>query len=101
MKLQTKLNELFDAFDAEQSGKITASEINLDHVSAEILEIFAPLFIELENLGESLDREEFVDSARELYNSLDVIQKETILHFAPEKPTLQQKHHNRDATFEP
>ena len=101
MKLQTKLNELFDSFDADRSGKITTSEISLDNVSAEILEIFSPLFVELENLGESLDREEFVDSARELYNTLGVVQKEAILHFAPEKPTLEQKHQNRDATFEP
>ena len=92
MKLQTKLNELFDSFDADKSGKITTSEISLDNVSAEILEIFSPLFVELENLGESLDRDEFVDSARELYNTLGVIQKEAILHFAPEKLTLEQKH---------
>ena len=42
-------------------------EVNLDHVSAEILEIFTPLFVEMENMGEILDREEFIDSAYELY----------------------------------
>ena len=32
------------------------------------------MLVEMENLGESLDREEFVDSAYELYQTLDVVQ---------------------------
>ena len=59
------------------------------------------MLVEMENLGESLDREEFVDSAYELYQTLDVVQKEAVLHFAPEKGTLEAKHANRDATFAP
>ena len=58
---------MFDAFDADNNGRISTDELNLEHVSADILEIFTPLFVELENLGETLDREEFVDSAYELY----------------------------------
>ena len=100
-KIHAKLSELFDAFDADRNGRISTEEVNLDHVSAEILEIFTPLFVELENLGETLDREEFVDSAHELYQTLDIMQKEAILHFAPEKETLAEKHANRDATFAP
>ena len=42
------------AFDADNNGYITADEINLDNVTAQILEIFTPLLVELENLGESL-----------------------------------------------
>ena len=101
LKIRAKLNELFDAFDADKNGRISTDEVNLDHVSADILEIFTPLFVELENLGETLDREEFADSAYELYQTLNVLQKEAVLHFAPEKETLAQKHANKDATFAP
>ena len=36
-KIHAKLGELFDAFDADRNGRISTEEVNLDHVSAEIL----------------------------------------------------------------
>ena len=47
-KLHNKLNELFNAFDVDKSGYISAEEISLDNVTAEILEIYTPLLLEME-----------------------------------------------------
>lgn len=40
----------------------------MDQVSAELLEIFMPLFIELENANTSLSMEEFCTAATKLYH---------------------------------
>lgn len=66
-RLQQSLVELFKAFDADDNGYITGDEISLDNVSAQILEIFLPLFVEMEKFGERLSLEDFVDSATFLY----------------------------------
>ena len=71
-KIDRKLNELFSAFDSRIEGVISADSICLDTVSAEVLEAFTPLLLEMEKLGESLDREEFLMSAKALYKKLSV-----------------------------
>ena len=54
-KLLNKLEEIFRAFDADKNGFITADEISLDNVTAEMLEIYSPLLLEMEANGYSLD----------------------------------------------
>ena len=54
-KLNNKLHELFNAFDADKNGFITAYEISLDNVTAEILEIYTPLLLEMESYDYKLD----------------------------------------------
>ena len=66
-KIRMQLDILYHAFDADNNGYISADEINLDNVSAKILEIFTPLFVEMENLGESLSKDDFSESAYELF----------------------------------
>ncbi len=66
-KIRIQLDALYHAFDADGNGYISADEINLDHVSAKLLEIFTPLFVEMENLGESLSKADFAESAYELF----------------------------------
>ena len=50
-------------FDLNWQGRISADEVNLDLVSAQILQIFKPLLCELEAFDEELDREEFIESS--------------------------------------
>lgn len=71
-KMKGQLNSIFDLFDANQNGKISADEINLDLVSPELLIIFKPLLVEMENFGEDLDREEFIESSLALLEKVDI-----------------------------
>ena len=80
-KLQMKLIEIFLAFDSQRLGAISSQQIDLDRVSAEILEIFTPLLVEMESLDETLDQEEFVESALALYDTLNISQKAAIMSF--------------------
>lgn len=76
-KIKLQFEELFQAFDADNNGYISASEVNLDNVSAQILEIFTPLFVEMESLGEQLSKADFCSAAHILYQvsrtSLNII----------------------------
>jgi hypothetical protein len=76
-----KLNEIFDNFDSNKSGRISADEIDLDNVPVEILSIFKPLLVEMENFNEDLDREEFVDSSISLLDKLDINSRNIVLNF--------------------
>lgn len=69
-KVRLQLEEIFYAFDYDQNGFITAEEISIDNVSAQILEIFTPLLEEMENLNESLTLTDFCDSAHNLFLTL-------------------------------
>jgi len=46
------LQYIFTLLDADNNGFITADEVNLDLVSAEILSVFKPLLVELETFDE-------------------------------------------------
>lgn len=67
-KLMNKLEELFRAFDADNKGFISADQICLDNVTADILEIYTPLLIEMEQTACTLDCQEFIESSLQLYN---------------------------------
>ena len=58
-----KLSDIFTCIELTQRGYISAKEINISRLSAELLEIFKPLFRELDEYNETLDRDEFIDSA--------------------------------------
>ncbi len=48
--------------------------MDLHTLAPEILEVFSPLLCEMEEIGTSLDREEFIDAASRLFQvSLNII----------------------------
>ena len=58
-------------------------------------EIFKPLLSELRELNEPLDREEFVDAANRLYDSLNQGDKNTILRYGdPTKEERESQFHS-------
>ena len=65
-RLKEKLTEIFDLFDKNKSGKISADEIDLDNIDVSLLIVFRPLLIEMENFCEELDLEEFIESSKAL-----------------------------------
>ncbi len=62
-----KLNEIFDIFDSDQDGIISAQKVDLHTLTPDILEIFSPLLCEMEEIGTTLDRDEFIDASLRLF----------------------------------
>ena len=47
---KTKINEIFDRLDSDCDGLISTAKMNTEPLNEELMELFKPLFIELEQL---------------------------------------------------
>ena len=65
----------------DQEGIISAQKIDLHSVPTDILEAFSPLLCEMEELGTTLNLEEFLDASHRLYQTLNIHEKNLILNF--------------------
>jgi len=74
-----KFHQIFTLLDSDWDGYISAEKIDISQLSPEILEIFTPLFWEMEDLEQSLDIEEFIDASMRLYDTLKITEKTLIL----------------------
>ena len=63
----TKINEIFDRLDEDKDESISTHKMNIEALNKDLMNIFKPLFDELEQLDEPLDRQEFVDAVNRLY----------------------------------
>ncbi|KRX03553.1 hypothetical protein PPERSA_12683 [Pseudocohnilembus persalinus] len=61
-----KIREIFVTLDNDGDGIISAQNIDISNLQPEILEIFSPLLIEMEELEQELNQEEFEDAALRL-----------------------------------
>ena len=71
--------QIFEWLDSDRDGHISADKIDISPLSANLLEVLSPLFMEMEELSQALDAEEFIDAAGRLYDSLSLPQKNTLL----------------------
>lgn len=99
--MRTKLGEIFDMFDANGNGKISADEIELDLVSAEILAIFKPLLVEMETFDEDLDKDEFIESSLTLLEKMDINRKNIVLSVGKNKIPKSHAHFEKENKFKP
>lgn len=74
-----KLQEIFEIFDSDNDGQISAQRIDLQTLPTEVLEIFTPLLYEMEEIGQNLDRDEFVDASLRLFNVTILVFKVTLI----------------------
>ena len=49
----TKINEIFDKLDDDNDGEISTAKINMQALDSDMMEIFKPLMVELEQLNQS------------------------------------------------
>ena len=76
---EKRFREIFELLDSDGDGHISAQKIDISILTPEMLEIFTPLFCEMEELGQSLDLDEFIDASKWLYQTLTVPDKDLIL----------------------
>ena len=62
--------------------------------------IFKPLLVEMETYNEDLDKDEFIDSAMSLLETLDINQRNTVLNFGKKVPR-NHAYFNIDNRFKP
>ena len=61
--MSSKLGEIFELFDSQNMSRISADDVSLESVPMDIIMIFKPLLLEMEMYQESLDKDEFIESA--------------------------------------
>lgn len=76
---------------------MSSENIDLSVLSPQLREVFQPLLEELEDLGEPLDRDEFVDASLRLYQRIPQLEKTLILQFGKRK----HKHEESVYSFKP
>jgi hypothetical protein len=69
----------------DTEGIISAQKIDLHSLPTDILEVFSPLLCEMEELGTTLNQEEFLDASYRLYATLNISEKNLILNFKKTK----------------
>ena len=70
---------IFEWLDSDRDGEISAEKIDISPLSADLLEVLSPLFVEMEELSQALDAEEFIDAVGRLYDSVSMPDKNTLL----------------------
>jgi len=76
---QQTFSKIFELLDSDGDGQISAYKIDISALDADLLQILTPLFVEMEELGETLDRDEFIDAAKRLYDSLNLADKNILI----------------------
>jgi hypothetical protein len=72
MRKQKKFRDVFFLLDSDNDKLISAMKIDISGLTPELLAIFTPLLCEMEELGQTLDVDEFVDASMRLYDTLNV-----------------------------
>jgi hypothetical protein len=65
--------------DTDCDGSISANRIDITKINPDLLEVLTPLFCEMEELGQTLDEDEFCDALSRLYESVPLPEKNLIL----------------------
>lgn len=55
LKKEKKFSEIFSMLDSDGDSLISAQKIDISVLTPEVLEIFTPLFCEMEELAQTLD----------------------------------------------
>jgi len=74
-----RLQEIFNCFDSDEDGYISSSKIDITSVGTDVLEAFAPLLCEMEELNQTLNLFEFVEAAEKLLKTLPVHERDNLV----------------------
>lgn len=89
-KKQQAFLQLWQWLDSDKDELISSMHIDITMLDTPLLEVMAPLFIELEQLGEPLDKTEFLNAVGRLYESVALPQKEVLLLKRKPKMRMQE-----------
>lgn len=78
---QANFAEFFKILDDDDDGIISATNINLKGLTEDIMEIYAPLLLEIEEKDQFLNQEDFIKASTKLYRTLTIKEKDILLGF--------------------
>jgi hypothetical protein len=73
-----RIQEIYEMLKPQSSNEsieevvISAQHIDLHSLPTDILEVFSPLLCEMEELGTTLNQQEFLDASLRLYQTLNI-----------------------------
>lgn len=65
--------------DSDTDGLISAHLIDITRLDTTLLQVMSPLFMEIEELGQPLDMQEFCDALSRLFDSVTLPEKDILL----------------------
>ena len=71
-KKEQAFAQIFAWLDSDKDGLISPMKIDISMLDTDLLEVLSPLFIELEEIGQPLDEEEFLGALGRLYESVSL-----------------------------
>ncbi len=69
---------------------ISAAKIDLHTLPTDLLEVFSPLLCEMEEIGTTLDRDEFLDASLRLYTVSLLISMSILMFFVDSEHTPKE-----------
>jgi hypothetical protein len=73
------LEEIFEVMDDDHDGFVSAERINIEALPTDVLELFAPVLAQLEELGVSMNLETWIDRATKHFQTLSITEKSVLL----------------------
>jgi hypothetical protein len=94
------LEEVFEKLDSDNDGEISSSKLDIEPLSARLLEFFKPLFWEMQESEVVMTKEQFVIYSLRLYERLNPTERRALLD---ENKSYERKQENyeEDYTFAP
>lgn len=92
--------QIFEELDSDGDGIISSYRINITTLEPDLLQVLSPLFIEMEELGMTLNLEEFIDAADRLYKAVSLPEKNLMVK-KNRSNSERSRSKNHDSTFRP
>lgn len=91
-----RLMDIFNLLDSDRDGEISAEKIDISKLESHVLEAFSPLLCEMEELGQSLNFEEFYEASDRLLQTLSIGERNQIFRLPKSKQST-----DNNLTFHP
>lgn len=79
-KKRKMFQHIFSMLDQDKDGLISSNVININDISDGVLEIIAPVLIEMEDLDATLNQEQFLQAMDRLFRSLSIEERNQLLN---------------------
>lgn len=90
-KKTANFGAIFERLDSDSDGLISAFKIDISTLDEKQLGVLTPLLIEMESMGMTLDRAEFVDAAKRLYAAVPLPDKAVLVGTTKAKKAEEPK----------